>query len=298
MSRLPWDRDYDHDHAAIPRAIEEQFPSLAPVRAEYVSSGWDFDAYRVNGRWVFRFPRRQDCAHSWEPGLLDLVARELEVEVPVVEFRGEPGRHFPYSFFGHRWLEGVGPRAVEPDHEPLAAQFGGVLGGLHPLEAEVPVANWGPEQWIAAVVDSSAWIEAALPARERKRWAAWLRGEVPVPPSYSGPARLCHSDLAEEHLLFDPVTRRLTGVLDWSDTSLGDPVCDFVGLQVWLGEGFVERVLRHYDPDPGPGFLDRLGFAVRTRLLVWAGESHRWDGRDLVPGTAHWVKLLSQTCPQ
>ena len=49
-------REVPLDHALARSLIGEQFPALPADRAELLGSGWDFDAFAVADRWVFRFP--------------------------------------------------------------------------------------------------------------------------------------------------------------------------------------------------------------------------------------------------
>ncbi len=44
---------------------------------------------------------------------------------------------------------------------------------------------------------------------------------------------LLHADLGGEHLLIDPDTSRVTGIIDWTDMEWGDPARDFSGLARW-----------------------------------------------------------------
>jgi Phosphotransferase enzyme family len=51
--------------------------------------------------------------------------------------------------------------------------------------------------------------------------------------------------------------QNIVGVIDWTDVEIGDPAFDFGYLWVWHGEPFVREVLRHYQGDIDPGFIDR-----------------------------------------
>lgn len=82
-----------------------------------------------------------------------------------------------------------------------------------------------------------------------------------VTQSSSMPA-LVHNDLAAEHILLDPVTRTVTGIIDWSDIAVGDCAVDFAGLFHWGGQAFLNAVLSTYD---GP--IDDL-VVGRARFLA------------------------------
>jgi hypothetical protein len=53
----PCDSDRPLDVARVERTLHAQFPELAPVRAKWFGSGCSNEVYRVNGVWLFRFPK-------------------------------------------------------------------------------------------------------------------------------------------------------------------------------------------------------------------------------------------------
>jgi aminoglycoside phosphotransferase (APT) family kinase protein len=57
---------------------------------------------------------------------------------------------------------------------------------------------------------------------------------------------LLHNDLAAEHVLIDPANGNVTGVIDWSDMAIGDPLVDFAGLFHWGGDSLVDSALACY----------------------------------------------------
>ena len=54
----PWTAEHTVDEALARSLVETQFPDLAPARLTPLGVGWDNTVYDVDGRWVFRFPRR------------------------------------------------------------------------------------------------------------------------------------------------------------------------------------------------------------------------------------------------
>ena len=59
LSTNPWNADIAVSPQQAAERIARQFPELAPVALEPFGEGWDNIAYRANGVFVFRFPRRQ-----------------------------------------------------------------------------------------------------------------------------------------------------------------------------------------------------------------------------------------------
>lgn len=53
---------------------------------------------------------------------------------------------------------------------------------------------------------------------------------------------LLHADIKGEHIFIDPVTGRLTGVIDWSDACIGHPAVDVHGVAISIGTTAAARV--------------------------------------------------------
>ncbi|MHB8926136.1 MAG: phosphotransferase [Bacillota bacterium] len=74
----------------------------------------------------------------------------------------------------------------------------------------------------------------------------------------AGPVAHHHRDLSADHLLVDPQTLGLTGVIDFEDAAVGDPAFDFTGL-AGLGPG----ALDNYKGPSDAGFAERIEFYRR-----------------------------------
>jgi aminoglycoside phosphotransferase (APT) family kinase protein len=108
---------------------------------------------------------------------------------------------------------------------------------------------------------------------------AWLRA-TPSTPAFGGPLQLIHGDLAPEHVLVDPTTGFLGGIIDWTDTMLGDAARDFVFLVTWRGWRFVEEVLRVYPRAVDREFRARLRYMAQLLSVIWLAFAHE-QGADL-----------------
>ena len=74
-----------------------------------------------------------------------------------------------------------------------------------------------------------------------------------------------HSDLAAEHILLDPETRQVTGIIDWSEIAIGDPAIDFAGMFHWGDADFTKAVLSHYHGASDEELLGRARFFAAAR---------------------------------
>jgi aminoglycoside phosphotransferase (APT) family kinase protein len=252
-----------------------------------LGSGWEFDAYATVDGWVVRFPRRAESAALFARSqrVLEMVAGFLPggVSVPRVEVLAEPVAGFPYPFAAHRFIPGIPVDEVQNEFLPaLARQIAAALGGIHSVPERTARAA-GVEPDDGSEEAANEWIQANLPTRGEARdidptvarAVKWVEQTRIPAVAFTGPLRFIHQDLSPEHVLADPDTGRLSGIIDWTDTILGDAARDFVFLVAWRGWSFAEEVLRSYPHPVDSGFRDRLRFMARILTPVWLGLAIR-----------------------
>ena len=233
-----WEADITLTQEDAARLVERQFPELAPARLEPLGAGWDNAAYVVNGRWVFRFPRRKAFAGLLENELryLPRLAPHLPLRIPEPVWHGRPEEAFPYPFAGYELLPGETACAVHwtPEERlrnaPVLGRFLAALHGL-PVDEETRAKAPGDELGRADLKKRAPILRERLAQLEAKQVEvdgatvrAWLSRLENTPPWTQ---RTCwvHGDLYARHLLVDE-QHGLTGVLDWGDVHLGDPAID------------------------------------------------------------------------
>ena len=283
----PWEPDRNLTVDIARAVIRSSLPSLNADGVTFLGSGWEFDTYLTTDGWVVRFPRREEMATLFEKErpVHELLAKHLpsQVTIPRVEFFGKPSAGFPYPVAAHRYIAGFPVDELSSSWLPsLARQIGHVLASLHgiPEDAARQAGALGTPTDYTADEGRRNWVENGVKSLSRfgdldpvvSRAIAWI-SRASIPSGFDGPLRLIHQDLSPEHLLADPETGRITGILDWTDVMLGDAARDFVFLAGWRGWEFVEDVLRHYPPVDAD-FRDRLRFMARLLTPIWLAYAH------------------------
>jgi aminoglycoside phosphotransferase (APT) family kinase protein len=238
MTKPQWAADIDIDTALAARLIAAQFPHLPPGRVEPFGAGWDNAAFLVDGRIVFRFPRRRDWAGliAREAALLPQIAGLLPLAISAPAFVGAPSAEYPYLFAGYERIAGETACSMPLSDEAratLAVPLARFLRALHAI-APAPLVASGLTGDEIGRLDGEKRLRVT---RERVRalpdeafsgtgeaYLAWLEAHPPVALA-AGARRLVHGDLYARHLLLDPAAR-LTGIIDWGDVHLGDPAID------------------------------------------------------------------------
>ena len=86
---------------------------------------------------------------------------------------------------------------------------------------ERQVKGWS-ERYVAAQTDE---------LRAMTSVGAWLAAHMPA----DSPPALIHNDFKFDNVIFDPSLERITGVLDWEMSTIGDPLMDFgTALSYWM----------------------------------------------------------------
>jgi aminoglycoside phosphotransferase (APT) family kinase protein len=245
--------------------IESQFPDLRPARVEPFGQGFDNTAYRVNGAWVFRFPRRQVAVAliEREPRLLPILAPSLPLQIPVPDRIGRGNEEFPWPFAGYREIPGqTACRASLSDAERAAAArpIGQFLKALHAFSIEEAARLGAPgdelermnvpmrSQRARATLDELAALGLIEPGVRRGIDA--VIEEAPAQ-SVRPPPALLHGDLYSLHVLVDE-QRRPAGIIDWGDIHVGDRAVDLAIAPIFLppaAHAVFEEAYGPIDPD-------------------------------------------------
>jgi aminoglycoside phosphotransferase (APT) family kinase protein len=269
------------DLEAAAAVIRASFPAVAVEGLRHIGLGWEFDAFLTADGWVFRFPRGADYTDvlATERRVHALVAAVLppRVAVPRVELVGQPTAAFPFRFAGHRFLFGVPADEIAPSLAPATARaLGQALGALHAVPEAAALAagvgvmdpdDPGRKHWFERGVAAAAALRGTDAVVDRA--VDWLGQQSLRRPPVPWPRRLIHADLAPEHLLVDPTSGVLIGILDWTDAVLDDPAREFAAVAASCGWAFAEEVLRSYPARIDRPFRERVLFMARLLSLIW-----------------------------
>lgn len=240
------------DPAAVLAAID---PALAARPLRRLGEGWDNVVHAVGDDLVLRIVKdpdpRDHAGHvAREVALLDVVARACPVPVgEVVATHPEAGallcRRVPGVAYDdlpeaaqHRWAAAVAEQAAVA----VAAVHALALDAVPDVvEGPTPLAEW----WADTAEEVDEVRDHLAPDVE-----ALLDVVLALPVPADPPIRaLCHNDLGGEHVMVDPATGALTGIIDWTDAVRADPIRDLALLLADAGgAAFSAAVAVH----PGP----------------------------------------------
>jgi aminoglycoside phosphotransferase (APT) family kinase protein len=180
----------------------------------------------------------------------------------------------------HRLVPGVplqdlvATGAIEAtDVHRLAGQLGALIGtiaAIDPAAASepIPVDDAKAAEWLAELPAALDLIGGRLTVDERDAVERFISG--PPPPS-PAPAELAlaHNDLGAEHVLVDPATLAMNGIIDWSDAAVADPAAELGRLLRDLGAAHLDAVMAGLDVPPArqQAWRDRAWWYARCLVV-------------------------------
>ncbi len=238
IDAAPWEPELEFGAELAARLVGAQFPVLAPVEASPLGVGWDNAAFLVNGRYVFRFPRRTIAARliETEAHVLPLFAEELPLPISAPTLVGAATDEYPWSFAGYPAIGGTALSALRLDDDayaPAASMLGAFLRALHALDAaplrraglpDDTIGRLDGERMMPKMRARVAELEEAGLLSGSQRVLERMERLAPPAPRLER-CTVVHGDLYARHVLVDS-DLRVCGIIDWGDVHFGDPALD------------------------------------------------------------------------
>ncbi len=255
--------------------IKKEFPELKRYHARHNTEGWDHYVLILDNKYVFRFPRKKEYARKLygEVALLKyLSGHKLPIPVPKYEFTAKDK-----SFAGYAILQGSQMtkeyfRTIgKPARYAIAQQLGSFLSILHKTPLGIarkfqPDIIHSQKQYKKLIQDLKKYVRLRLSKKENaltdeflEEFAKYLK----IPHNC-----LIHRDIHPYHLIVSKDKKKLSGIIDFADRSIGDPAMDFAELWTFGGK-FVEEVYKNYSGPKDANFLHRsILYCKRVPLLM------------------------------
>ena len=217
----------------VSRLIAAQFPEWADLSVEPVQkSGWDNRTFRLGEAMSVRLPSAEGYAaqvekeQRWLPKLAPL----LPLPIPLPLALGRPAEGYPWPWSVYRWLEGENATLKGIDDLPAfataLAQFLTALQEVNPADGPPP----GPHNFFRggplSVYDAETRNALAALKGDIDTAAATEVWEEALSATWQGSPVWLHGDVAASNLLVRE--GRLSAVIDFGSSGVGDPACDMV----------------------------------------------------------------------
>jgi len=273
--------------------IRKEFPDLEFKHARLFDEGHDHEVLILDKTWAFRFPRFDDYRENlpYEVRILREIKEKTSANIPdyTLVAKGD-------AFGGYRLVDGrplrpeVFRKLDRPTQEIVAREIAEVLRAIHSTPPELLKRPDGSSRYCGEdprfsdgrFEERKAALLAATSVDLVDKIERFYATPDPAPPR----STLIHSDFQEDHILLAPDGHSI-GVIDFSDTAIGDPAWDF-GMLWAYGDWVPAYVIKHYGLAE-----DDASFLLRSRRqsarywidrLYWRTQGH--DVHKTVAGVA------------
>jgi aminoglycoside phosphotransferase (APT) family kinase protein len=218
--------------------INQQFPqwthlSISPV----AKSGWDNKTFRLGQDMLIRLPSAPEYADkvTKEQNWLPKLAQHLAVPIPKPLALGKPSEEYPFNWSIYAWIEGENADTL-PDHAlpQFACDLAKFLNQLHMIDGQSIDTTQGPlpglhnfwrgdhpsiynHETQAALMLLRYFVDCDAADRVWQKAISSTWSQNPV---------WLHGDISVGNILVK--NNRLTAVIDFGGTGIGDPACDLV----------------------------------------------------------------------
>ena len=235
------------------RRIGAAHPELQIRSTSFLGEGWTSYSFLANGSLVFRFPKRPEVwpELDLEIAFLAAAADLLPLSVPryarVVRTSDAAAHGYAvYTYMPGRALDLL---SMSRDERVAAAEriamFLQMLHGLHVFESirlQLPL----DDECAGAMVLQRLAEQVVLPQLSTAE-ARRLLDRFDLVHRHTGELLVCgrcHTCQPVRRPHFGRQERLVSGIIDFSDVSLGDPDYDFASLFIDVGKDFVVEVAR------------------------------------------------------
>ncbi len=258
--------------------IKSKYPQFAIDKMECnFTDGKHGDIVIVNEKDVFKFAR-----YDWSVGYIDnevnvinTIGRKFLITVPRAELIEKGIGRFSYirgePLYRNALLQ-LGSRA----QDMIAEQLADFLNQLHSIpikgdssnkiaECQLPTTQ---EEWLIKCEEIERKVFPYCDSYSKEYFRQIFKPLHENEKFIDFKPALIHGDLSPYHIIYNKNINRISGIIDFGLSGIGDPAYDIAILLDNYGESFIKRMSRFYK-NIVP-YLDRARFYAYINYALWA----------------------------
>lgn len=250
MKQNGWDID------ASLEIIKGRVPDFNDRKVQVFDDGWDFVVIIIDSMRAFRFPRSEDYAKKLliETRFLNLFGDKSPVRVPKLNYQQDEISGIPYATYdfipGVRFSKSLSRIFSKNELLATAKQIGAFLTAVHSFPVET-ARQLGIQQidfldaWQKRLAKIRGEVFPHIPDFEQKWIVTLFEDFLEIIAKMLVKPLVTHSDIMPEHIIVNPKTHKLSGIIDFGDILIADPAYDFTFLADYGGD-FLNECYRNY----------------------------------------------------
>lgn len=236
--------------------VKKKYPHVEHQKIRVFDDGWDYVVIVVDNQLAFRFPRREDYAKTLptEVSFLNLFADRSPVRVPRLTYKKDKKTGVSYVIYdfipGVQFTKSVSGPFSKEELLTIALQLGSFLTAIHsfPIEKAKQIGIGQIDfldSWDKRLKKIRKDVFPYISEREQDWIVKLFEDFLEIVRKIPVNLVLTHSDIMPEHIIVDPKTHTLTGIIDFGDILIADPAFDFTFLARY-GQDFLIGCYKNY----------------------------------------------------
>ncbi len=245
------------------KSILEKYPELINSRFEADSSGWTNYAIKVDGKYLFRFPRHDEAyrAITKEYKILEILNKKLPSNIKVPNYIYS-SLNVDYPFVGYELIEGkfltkeIFDSLSNEEKEKILNDMAEFLNILHSIDySELNLTIVNPMEWYGDLYKRIQkicfpYFDEELISETIKLFENFFNDKT----MHNYKPTIVHGDLSEDHIL---VTNDGIGIIDFGDLMVFDPAYDLIWAYL-CDPVFYQKLLSKYKGNKDNYFEHRI----------------------------------------
>lgn len=204
---------------------------------------------------VFRIAKTMETARQYtkEVQMLPQIRAFLDIEIPLpISYMFDPSIT-PSGIMGYKKMKGtpLNPDVlISKNPNVIAKQLAKFIIKLHQIPINKLDSSCPQESNNKLFIkilreDTQEILNQVLTVKEKQKMAKWWEEALEDSTFFFHRFVLCHGDLWYGNILVDDLCSGITGIIDFSDMTIGDPAKD-LATQGYLGVDFYNQILSEY----------------------------------------------------
>jgi aminoglycoside 2''-phosphotransferase len=260
------------------KCIQSFYPSLKIQLIHWNHFGQNNDILFLNDQWVFRFPKNDDAVNTLQTECeqLGYIYPYISLPIPVPVFENTDSNILGQSFVGYPLIPGTPlyPETVDSlsssGKETLAKDLSTFLNELHSISTtkapgKVITGQDAYQYWLKMYENISKSLFSYIRENKQMEISHHFERYLNDRTNFNFSPTIIHGDFGMSNILFNEQDEKLSGIVDFASSHVGDPAIDIAGLLKQYGDDFVILMTRYY-PDLN-ALLPRARFYAGTFAL-------------------------------
>lgn len=233
--------------------LKRDFPSLNIQKIEVIGKGWHHDAVEVNDSIVFRIPRgvhEQSDSVGYETAVLKHFQGLLPVQIPNPTFIALNEAYFGYPKVPGELLINLYSDFNEQDKARLREDWVNIAVVIHQRLSVNEARRLKVPEFEVSIADAQEIFSLSGIDEDVLDFARQIIEFVSAIDLNNQNMSFIHNDIQFHNLLIDPHTKRLTGLIDWTDVCVAPIAREFSAWE-WLNDEQLRQVIGLYEEKTG-----------------------------------------------